>query len=287
MTGYGRGEHEESGIRATVEIRSVNHRFLEIAVRLPRAYMGFEERIRKKIQESVSRGRLDVYVTLEDSRENKRKIKLDKELAVEYYSYLRELAKILEIDSQLRLIDIVQLPDVLVVEEEEKDLEEIWSIVEKALEQAVAHLVQMRAQEGANLYEDFLRRKEQVRQLLQKIKERAPLLGEELRQRLRSRVEALVGGEIEEERLLTEVVLYAERSDITEEVVRLFSHLDQFSNLLETSGPVGRKLDFLLQEMNREINTIGAKAADLVISPLVVEIKSELEKMREQVQNVE
>ncbi|KUK31718.1 MAG: Uncharacterized protein XD63_1010 [Thermoanaerobacterales bacterium 50_218] len=287
MTGYGRGEHEENGIRATVEIRSVNHRFLEIAVRLPRTYMGFEERIKKKIQENVARGRLDVYVTIDDNRENKRKIKLDKELAVEYYNYLRELAKILEIDFQLRVIDIVQLPDVIIAEEEEKDLEEIWSVVEKALEQAVAHLVQMRTQEGANLYKDFLHRKKQVRQLLQQIKERAPLLSEELREKLRSRVEALVGEEIEEERLLTEVVFYAERSDITEEVVRLFSHLDQFSKLLEASGPVGRKLDFLLQEMNREINTIGAKAADLVISPLVVEIKSELEKMREQVQNVE
>jgi len=249
--------------------------------------MGFEERIKKKIQENVARGRLDVYVTIDDNRENKRKIKLDKELAVEYYNYLRELAKILEIDFQLRVIDIVQLPDVIIAEEEEKDLEEIWSVVEKALEQAVAHLVQMRTQEGANLYKDFLHRKKQVRQLLQQIKERAPLLSEELREKLRSRVEALVGEEIEEERLLTEVVFYAERSDITEEVVRLFSHLDQFSKLLEASGPVGRKLDFLLQEMNREINTIGAKAADLVISPLVVEIKSELEKMREQVQNVE
>lgn len=288
MTGFGRGEYEEAGLHATVEIRSVNHRFSEIVVRISRPYLLLEERIKNKVQTDIARGHLDIYVNIENRREKKRNVKLDKELVVAYYNCLKEMAKTLAIDFQLKLDDLAQLPDVLVVEEKEEDLDEAWAVVEKALAEGMAHLAEMRVREGARLCEDLIFRKSRITGYLEEIKQRAPLLSEELRNRLKSRLHALVDDcEIDEARLAAEVVMFAERSSIAEEIVRLSSHLGQLEEFLQLEGSVGRKIDFLLQEMNREINTIGAKAADLVISPLVVEIKSELEKMREQIQNIE
>lgn len=288
MTGFGRGEYETAGLQATVEIRSVNHRFSEIMVRIPRPYFLLEERIKKQVQKDIARGHLDIYVNIKDAREKKRNVKLDKELVLAYHNCLREMAKFLDIDFELDLDDLAQLPDVLVVEEKEEDLEDVWAVVEKALSEGMAHLLEMREREGAILYEDFTLRRSRIAGFLEEIKERTPALVEELRCRLKSRLQALLDDtEIDEARLATEVVLFAEKSNITEEIVRLSSHLEQLQEILQTEGAVGRKIEFLLQEMNREINTIGSKASDLVISPLVVEIKSELEKMREQVQNIE
>lgn len=288
MTGYGRGECEEDGLRVTVEIRSVNYRFCEIMVRIARSSILLEEQIKNRIQEHVTRGRLDVYVNIENRCERKRKVKLDKELAVEYYNCLKELAETLKIDFQLNISQLIQCPDVIVVKEEEEDLEKVWIITERALDEALKELLSMRGREGAKLFEDFNKRKVQIAKLLEQIKVRAPLLNEELRGRLKSCLQILLGSlKVDENRLLNEVALYAEGSSITEEVVRLSCHLEQLDDVLNSTEPVGRKLDFLLQEMNREINTIGAKAADFIISSLVIEVKSELEKMREQAQNVE
>lgn len=288
MTGFGRGEWEEEGLRATVEIRSVNHRFCEVVIRVARPYLFLEERIKEEVQKRVARGHLDIYVNIVDYREKKRKVKLDKELVVAYYNCLRELAEMLKIDFQLNLHQLAQYPDVILVEEQEEDLEGFWPVVKKALDGALDQLILMRTREGARLYEDFIQRKIQIAKSLELIKQRAPFLSEEMKSRLKNRLAAFLGEfEVDEGRLLNEVVLYAERSSIAEEVVRLSSHLEQLAEMLNSPGPVGRKLDFLLQEMNREINTIGAKAADQIISPLVIEIKSELEKMREQAQNVE
>ncbi|MDH7576480.1 MAG: YicC family protein [Bacillota bacterium] len=288
MTGFGRGEWKEEGLRATVEIRSVNHRFCEIVIRIARPYLFLEERIKEEVQKRVARGHLDIYVNIEDRREKKRKVKLDKELVLAYYNCLRELAEMLQIDFQLNPYQLAQYPDVIIVEDQEGDLETFWPVVQKALEDALDQLILMREREGSRLYEDFIQRRTQIAKTLELIKERGPLLSEEIRSRLKNRLHALLGDfEVDEARLLSEVVLYAERSSIAEEVVRLSCHLEQLAEMLDSLGPVGRKLDFLLQEMNREINTIGAKAGDHYISPLVIEVKSELEKMREQAQNVE
>jgi uncharacterized protein (TIGR00255 family) len=288
MTGFGRGEAEVSGLKATVEIRSVNHRFSEVMVRMARSYFSLEDRIKEQVQKVVVRGHLDIYVNLEDQREKKRIVKLDKDLLVAYYNCLKEMAETLHIEFQTDLNQIARYPDILVVEESEEDLEAVWSAVQKALTEALGQMIRMRRNEGARLGSDFNQRKEKIAKILVEIKERVPRLGEELRSRLKSRMQVLLGDvEVDETRLLSEVVLYVERSSVTEEVVRLSSHLEQLSEILHSDGPVGRKIEFLIQEMNREINTIGSKAADLVISPLVIEVKSELEKMREQAQNLE
>lgn len=288
MTGFGRGEAEVSGLKATVEIRSVNHRFSEVMVRMARSYFSLEDRIKEQVQKVVVRGHLDIYVNLEDQREKKRIVKLDKDLLVAYYNCLKEMAETLHIEFQTDLNQIARYPDILVVEESEEDLEAVWSAVQKALTEALGQMIRMRRNEGVRLGSDFSQRKEKIAKILVEIKERVPRLGEELRSRLKSRMQVLLGDvEVDETRLLSEVVLYVERSSVTEEVVRLSSHLEQLSEILHSDGPVGRKIEFLIQEMNREINTIGSKAADLVISPLVIEVKSELEKMREQAQNLE
>lgn len=288
MTGFGRGECEENGLKATVEIRSVNHRFCETLVKIGRQYFLLEEKIKERVQKYIVRGHLDIYVNIEDCREKKRNIKLDKELVVAYYNCLREIAEMLKIDFQVDIYQLAQFPDVISVEENEEDFETVWLVVQKALDSALNHLVEMRLREGSRLYEDLCERKSKIARMLAEIKERAPELSTEFRNRLKNRLNVLLDDvEVDEARLMSEVVIFAERSSIEEEVVRLSSHLDQLTEILNSSDHVGRKLDFLIQEMNREINTIGSKAGDIVISSLVIEIKSELEKMREQAQNLE
>ncbi len=288
MTGFGRGDYEEQGLHITVEIRSVNHRFREMSVRIARSYLMLEERFKSFVQEKVARGHLDIFVNIEDRRAKKRNVKLDKELVLAYDKCLREMAEMVNIEFELGVNDLARFPDVLLVEEKEEDIEDVWKVAHIALQEGVDHLLEMREREGAKLCEDFVYRRTQIRKHLEEIKEREPVLGEEIRTRLKNKLQQILDdNEIDEARLATEVILFAERSSITEEIVRLDSHLDQLEEILQTGGTVGRKIEFLLQEMNREINTIGSKAADLVISPLVVEIKSELEKMREQAQNIE
>jgi uncharacterized protein (TIGR00255 family) len=288
MTGYGRGEAEQDGLQVTVEIRSVNHRFCEAVVRIPRSFIILEERIKEQVQSQVSRGHLDIFVTFTDNNEKKRNVKLDKELVVAYHKCLRELAETMQIDFQPNLLSIAQYPGVIVEEESGDDLDRVWSVTQRALTEALQQLGGMRVREGERLGRDFDLRRERISSIVGEIRDRSPQLEDDLRSRLRKRLQTMsVDCEIDETRLTTEVVLFAERSSITEELVRLHSHLEQLAEMLNSIDPVGRKIDFLIQEMNREINTIGSKAADLTISPLVIEVKSELEKMREQVQNVE
>ncbi len=288
MTGYGRGEAELAGLQAAVEIRSVNHRFCEVAVRIPRSFIPLEERIKEQVQSQVARGHLDIFVTLVDRRDKKRNVKLDKELVVAYHNCLRELAETMQIDFQPDVFRLSQFPGVIVEEEAEEDLERVWVAIRQALTGALQQLVSMRTREGEQLARDFASRRTRIGSIVDEIQERSPGLEEELRLRIRKRLQALMADSgIDEMRLTMEVVLFAERSSITEELVRLHSHLEQLAGMLSSASPVGRKIDFLIQEMNREINTIGAKAADLTISPLVIEAKGELEKMREQIQNIE
>lgn len=288
MTGFGSSKAVEAGLKVSVEIRSLNHRFCEIMVKLPRAYISLDERIREEVRKRIARGHVEVFVNIDDEGEKRRKVKLDKDLVIAYYNCLRELAEMLDIDCQLSIIQLAQLPEAIVIEQEEEDLEKIWPVVEKALHEALDQVISMRMREGRRILDDLLARKIRMEEILQRISERVPAVNEELFERLKTRLKALLeDSEIDENRLLAEAALYAERSSIAEEVVRLSSHLEQLSGMLSSAEPVGRRIDFLLQEMYREINTIGSKAPDLVISPLVVEFKSELEKMREQIQNVE
>lgn len=288
MTGYGRGEAYAGGRKFTVELKSVNHRYCEVVMRLPRVMSALEDRARRLVQTRVSRGRVDGYFSTESSGGNSAAVKVDKALATSYYKAMKELKEALQLDGEVKLKHLLAMPDVLTAAEVEEDVEEWWPAVSEALEAALDQLVRMRATEGEKLVADIMKRVEIVAALNEIIRARSPVVVEEYRERLSTRLKDLIAeGSLDEGRLVAEAALYAERSNITEETVRLESHLAQVRACLQSNESVGRKLDFLLQEMNREINTIASKSGDLEISRAVVEVKSELEKVREQVQNIE
>lgn len=288
MTGYGRGEAYAGGRKFTVELKSVNHRYCEIVLRLPRVMSGLEDRARRLVQNRVSRGRVDGYFSTESAGENSAAVKVDKALAKSYYNAMKELKEALQLEGEVKLKHLLAMPDVLKAAEVEEDLEEWWPAIGEALEAALDQLVRMRTTEGEKLVADIMKRVEIVAALNEKVLVRSPIVVEEYREKLSARFKDLIAeGSLDEGRLAAEAALFAERSNITEETVRLESHLGQVRACLQSKEPVGRKLDFLMQEMNREINTIASKAADLEISRAVVEVKSELEKVREQVQNIE
>jgi uncharacterized protein (TIGR00255 family) len=268
-------------------MKSVNHRFLEICVRLPRQYSSLEEPVKGVLQEELIRGRLDVFISIERTEEGSSSVKVDKALSLAYYNALKELAGILGISSQLSVVDLAGLPGVFSMDTS-VSAEEVWPAVKDALIKAKGELLAMREREGRRMAADMIQRLEKLAFLKDEIKEREPHIVPAYRQRLESRLQELLPQvEINEDRLLAELIIIAERSDIAEELVRLNSHIIEFQRSLEQEqGSVGRRLDFLLQELFREINTIGSKSADLIISQKVVESKSEVEKLREQVQNI-
>ncbi|MBO8168153.1 MAG: YicC family protein [Thermoanaerobacteraceae bacterium] len=287
MTGYGQGQGSSAGKAITVELKSVNHRFLDISVRLPRQYSILEERFRRQVKEKVARGRIDIYVKMEDELEAEKEIIVDKALAEAYLKSLRELADALEIDGTVSAYELSRLDDVLRLNEEE-DLDAIWVGMEEALTQALDQLIEMRHLEGEKLKADVMRRKHTIERLTGEIAGRTSLVVAQYQKKLTERVKELLGDTpVDEERIAQEVAIMAEKSDISEELVRLKSHLEQLEETLLLDQPIGRKLDFIVQEMHREINTIGSKNIDVTIGRLVVEIKSEIEKIREQVQNIE
>ncbi|MGI6677507.1 MAG: YicC/YloC family endoribonuclease [Dehalobacterium sp.] len=288
MTGYGQGEGSSAKHMYTVEVKSVNHRFLEIVVRMPKKLLPLEERIKKLVQEYVMRGRLDLFLTLEKTGEHKDLVKVDKGIGLAYYEALRELSSLCQIKEEVHLSYLAQMPGVFVLEEEKEDLEEMWPGIKVAVVQACQGLALMRTAEGEKLAIDLEKRGSIILDYVQDIEERSPLVVQEHQEKLTQRVQELLGEiQIDESKLANEVAFFADRASITEELVRLKSHLSQMKLFLASNDAVGRKLDFLVQEMNREINTIGSKANDLIISRYVVEVKSELEKVREQVQNLE
>ncbi len=288
MTGYGRGESAQEGKSFTVEIRSVNHRFCEVVIRLPKYYVALEDRIRKLIQERVARGRLDVFVTVNDLGSSNKSIRVDKDLAMAYYNALEELRETIGINGKPGIIDLARLPDVIVLEEVQEDLDQLWPALSEAVENALANLVEMRSTEGLRLREDLLKRVAQLSEYTEAIYRRAPSVVLEYREKLQSRLKELAAEvEIDENRLAAELALFADKSNISEELVRVRSHLAEIQNTMDMDEAVGRKLDFLVQELNREFNTIGSKANDLEISSIIIKAKSEVEKIREQVQNIE
>lgn len=288
MTGYGRGEAATPEKKCVIELKAVNHRYNETAIRLPRSFSPLEDRVRRLIQSGIARGRVDVFFSIEECGDKAADVKFDKALALAYYNAMKELQESLDLESKIKLKYIIGLPGVFSVEEPEEDVEKWWPVVREAVKAALENLLMMRATEGKRLAEDILSRVEQVALLNRKIRDRSPEVVEEYREKLKDRLNDFMReGCLDASRLAAEAVLFAERSNITEETVRLESHLKQVCDCLVAEGPVGRKLDFLIQEMNREINTIASKANDLCIGGWVVEVKSELEKIREQVQNIE
>jgi uncharacterized protein (TIGR00255 family) len=289
MTGFGTATAEVPGGRMSVEVRSVNHRFSEVQIRLPRDLAVLEDRARAMVQERVRRGRVEVIVTRDEGTRRARTVRVDAELAAAYTRALHELGTAVGVPGEVSLQQVAALPDVLRVEDERTDAEAVWPALEGAIRRAADALVAMREAEGGRLAEDLLRRAASVDALAEAVAARSRDVVRGYRERLRVRLtEALAEIPVDEARVAAELALFADRSDITEELTRLRSHLVQFrQTVVEEDGAVGRKLDFILQEMGRETNTIGSKANDLEITRTIIGMKSELESLREQVQNVE
>ena len=289
MTAFGRGEAGADGYRFTIELRTLNHRFCDIRIKLPRKYSDFEEDIKKRVSSKFSRGRIEVSVLADDTLDKVQHLTVDTELAKTYKRLLLILQKELGLEGDLRLESLLDFRDLFAFQEDEKSRGKAWRVVETALDQAVSDCLLMRKEEGEAITSDLSRRLHQLEVLTGEVETRAPLVVQDARDRLQRRIQDLLGeaAELDEARLAQEIAFFAEKSDITEEVVRFQSHIQQFRDLLEASGPRGRQLEFLLQEMHREVNTIGSKANDLEIAQKVIQMKTELERFREQLQNVE
>ncbi len=288
MTGYGRGETIGGGKKWSVEMKSVNHRFLDMSIKIPRSHSLLEEKIREVIRKKISRGRIEVYVKMQDEYQENRQVKLNKELMRAYYCALEEISEVLSISSKLNVIDIAQMPEVLVIEDQEHNLEGDWNYLQAIILQALEQLSTMRIKEGQELYKDFLAKAALLKDVCVFLHQKAPNVVKEYQEKLEKRLkDAVEHFEIDEGRLLTEVAMMSDKMSIDEEIVRLESHIKQFETEILSKDAVGRKLDFLIQELNREINTIGSKSNSYEISSLVIEVKTNIEKMREQVQNVE
>ncbi|MEO4053581.1 YicC/YloC family endoribonuclease [Solibacillus sp. CAU 1738] len=287
MTGFGRGVTTTKNYQLTVEVRAVNHRFLEISTKFPKEWMEAEVLSKKMLSQTVSRGKLDVIVFIKELHVAEQKIQINWPLLHAYIQAKGELSQTVSIDENWTMQEIAMLDQVLVVEKQEVVQEEILSSVKKSMELAIANLIQMREREGQELKAVMLQYKEQLQQQIAHIRETSSDAVMKYRERLKTRIEEITSGQVMDERLLMEVALFAERVDITEELDRLDSHFGQLEETLEENVAIGRKLDFLMQEMHREINTIGSKNQSSQSSVAVVQAKTILEKMREQVQNIE
>ena len=295
MTGFGRGCYEEDNFSVTVEIKSVNHRYNETAIRLPHFLNPLEDKIRKTILASVSRGRIDVFVTARYTDQGAVNVTVDKALAAAYHAALREVGAAIgipapTISEQAEVLYLARCPEVITAKEGLFDCEAYWPRIKQAVDQAVEALVAMRETEGKNIAGDFYKRLDLIEHGVSEIEKRSPQVVAEYQAKLNERLDALLADKkitADPDRVLQEVAIFADRVAVTEEIVRLKSHIRQFRAILEAQQPVGRKLDFLVQEFNREANTIGSKCSDASLAKVVVELKSEIEKIREQLQNVE
>jgi len=288
MTGFGRRQGAWSEGTVTVEVRSVNHRFLETSIRLPKSLNPIEDKLKKTVQEYCARGRVELSVLVQGGRGGPRSLQLDAGLAKQYHEKLRTLKRTLKLGGSIDIGLMAGFRDILVLSDQPQDDPKLAKLVMKLGQHAVQDLAKMRKKEGALLSQDLISRLKKIGEFTQQVGERAPAVAQESFERMKERVRKLVNGEVpDHQRLYQELAIYADRGDITEELVRLDAHMVQFHETVQSVQPVGKTLDFLLQEMGREVNTIGSKAGDTVIAAAVVQMKTELERLREQVQNVE
>ena len=288
MTGYGSGELERDGQRLTAEIRSVNHRYCEVSVRAPRVVSAFEDQIRKLVQTRITRGKISLSITWTGTGDAGEVIKVNEPVADRYMALLDELRKRYGLKSDVDLRTLSGFQDIFTWEHTAMSDEETWALVEKVVNDACDSIHAMKDREGDALAKDLEHRLDLIRKQLDEVAERAPMRPKEAKERLEARIQALTGeGEVDPNRLAQEVAILVDKLDCAEEIVRLSAHLDQFKQLIDSPEPAGRKLNFLLQEMNREANTIGSKSNDVDITRGVIVMKEEIERLREQVQNVE
>ena len=286
MTGYGRAMREVDGRALTIELKSVNHRFLDLAFRMPRNLMFLEDEARKRIGARLARGHVDVFMIYRNQRSDARKVSVDRALFDAYATALEGLRDC-GVQDDRTLMSIARLPDVMTVTEAEEDQDALRALLRETLDEALDALLVMRAREGAEMKKDLAARATHIEEMTLQIEARYPQTVEEYTRRLRASIEELIGQSVDETRLLTEVAVMADRSAIAEETVRLKAHIAQLRECLEKDEPVGRRIDFLVQELNREVNTISSKSQDVPITQLVVSMKAEIEKLREQLQNIE
>lgn len=288
MTGYGRAEDTLNGCTITVELRSVNNRYLDCNVRMPRLYLFAEETIKSRVQNTISRGKVDVFVTLDSTGGEQVQVSVNQPLADGYYAALTQLAECYGLSKDISVSLLSRFPDVLLAEKAEEDVEQRAQDICSVLDRALADFDQMRTREGARLEADVLSRAARIEELVGKVEERSPQTVAEYRAKLEARMnEVLSNTQLDPARILTEAAIFADKVAVDEETVRLRSHIGQLRHMLEQGGATGRKLDFLIQEFNREANTIGSKCSDVALARVVVELKGEIEKIREQVQNIE
>lgn len=288
MTGFGRCEVAENDRKFTVEIKSVNHRYLDINIKMPKALNFFESSIRSELKNFISRGKVDVFVSYEDFSEKTSVVRYHREVAAEYLAYLRQMAEEFHLENDIRVSTLSRFPEIFTMEEAGTDQEELWKELCSAVTGAAQKFVDSRVAEGEHLREDLTEKLDGMKERVDFISGRSPQIIAEYRHKLEERVRELLGdANVDEGRLLTEVTIFADKVCVDEEIVRLCSHIETTKNALLEGGSIGRKLDFIAQEMNREANTILSKTSDLEISNCAIELKTEIEKVREQIQNIE
>lgn len=288
MTGFGRGEFEKDKKKITVEMKSVNHRYCDINVRMPRKLNFLENEVRSYVKQKLSRGKIDIFISFEDQSESQENIRFNADLAKEYLKYFSLISEDFNLENDIKVSNLARFPDVLIIEEAEEDQEILWLILKGALDEAIIKMIQTREVEGELLYEDIIKKLDIMVDAIEVIKEKTPEIVLNYKEKLESRINDLLENvTIDESRLAIEVALFADKSCIDEEIVRLLSHIEHMKNSLKAEQPIGRKLDFLTQEMNREANTILSKANAIDISNQALDLKTEIEKIREQIQNIE
>ncbi len=288
MTGYGRQEALVSGKKILVEIRSVNQRFTDYNIKLPRHLVFMEDKVRKYASEWITRGKVDIYISVDSYDEADKNVTLNTALAKNYVEVLRQLRDECDLRDDISVMGVARFADIFKTERKEEDEDAVWNDVKGVMKDAMESFAAMRSREGERIEKDLTERIEYMKTLAERIDERSPQTVGEYRERLYSKIEeVLEDKDIDESRILTEVAIFADKIAVNEETVRLGSHFEEFYNIVGSGKPAGRKLDFLIQEINREVNTIGSKAQDIEIAKLVVTLKGEIEKLREQVQNIE
>ncbi|MBQ7464607.1 MAG: YicC family protein [Lachnospiraceae bacterium] len=290
MTGFGRCEVTDGSKKYIVEIKAVNHRYLELNTKLQKGLACFDVAVRNTAKEYMERGKVDIFVSMEDDGKLSEKVRYNSDIASQYMEYLKEMADQFGLENDVRLSNLSRYPDVFTMEDESLDEDEQWKTLEKALRGALDNFVLARIEEGTNLKNDLLLKLDQMKGYVEAVEERSPRIVEEYRKKLTERIEELLAptsAAIDESRIITEVTIFADRVCVDEEIVRLKSHIESMRQCLQKGESCGRKLDFIAQEMNREANTTLSKANDLVLSDTAIELKSIIEKIREQVQNIE
>mgnify|MGYP000182129509 FL=1 len=288
MTGFGRCELSNEKRKITVELKSVNHRYLDVNIRMPKKLNFFESAIRTLLKEYMQRGKVDMFISYEDYSEQTLAVKYNATIAKEYLTYLQQMADEFNLENDIRVSNLSRYPEVLTMEEQSADEDELWSDLSQAIREACTQFIATRTTEGEHLKQDLVEKLHHMRDNVDKVEQRAPQIIAEYRSKLMEKVNELLGDtQIDEARLSTEIVLFADKICTDEETVRLKSHITSMLNALERSEGIGRKLDFIAQEMNREANTILSKSNDLETSDIAIELKTEIEKVREQIQNIE